>query len=83
MQKSFLKKTGIECSNSFFQKDWKITIACNMEHKIMSHLEEETMLGAFLSKENWLRIILLIVIRSQNTFLFLKPKNTNSFYVKL
>ena len=49
----------------------------------MSHLEEETMLGAFLSKENWLRIILLIVIRSQNTFLFLKPKNTNSFYVKL
>ena len=49
----------------------------------MSHLGEETMLGAFLSKENWLRILLLIVIRSQNTFFFLKPKNTNSFYIKL
>ena len=83
MHKSFVKKTGIECANSFFQKDWKIVIACNIEYKIMSHLGEETMLGAFLSKENWLRILLLIVIRSQNTFFFLKPKNTNSFYIKL
>ena len=49
----------------------------------MSHLKEETMLGAFLNKENWFRILLLIVIRSQNTFFFLKPKNTSSFYIKL
>ena len=40
----------------------------------MSHLKEETMLGAFLNKENWLRILLLIVIRSQNTFFFPETK---------